>query len=315
MARAKKPIVAFCYDFDGTLAPGNLQEHSFIPNVGLQPAEFWAETKKIAREANADPILVYMHQMIEKARAARKPVRRADFQNHGRGVRVFDGLDTWFDRIEAAARELGLSAEHYVISSGNLELIEACSIGDKFTRIFASSFMYDVNDVAIWPALAINYTTKTQFLFRINKGTLDPWDNSKINDYIPPEKRRVPFSRMIFIGDGETDIPCMKLVTDHGGYAIAVYTPKKSGARTRGMKLIEQKRARFVASADYSDGSELDKIVQRILAEIGAREALRKLEVAPGESRGSNDRAPAEDDDAADDLSPDAGAPAEAGAS
>ena len=123
------------------------------------------------------------------------------------------------------AKSKGVKLEHYIISSGIKEMIEGCKIGKEFKTIYASSFLYDQNGIAKWPSMAVNYTTKTQFLFRINKGCLDVWDTAGINAYQPMEKRPVPFSQMIFIGDGETDVPCMSLVKNMGGYSVAVHKP------------------------------------------------------------------------------------------
>jgi hypothetical protein len=200
---------------------------------------------------------------------------------HGSAIEMFAGVSTWFDRVNSKSAARGLAAEHYIISSGIREMIEGTSIAKKFKKIFASSFLYDENGVAIWPSLAINYTTKTQYLFRINKNTLDVWDHSRINQFIPRQERHVPFDRMVFIGDGETDIPCMRLVTEQGGYAIAVYPPGTKGAKARVQSLIEEQRARFVAPADYTAGSQMDLIVDAILDDIQARIAMQRLQTAP----------------------------------
>ena len=194
---------------------------------------------------------------------------------------MFSGVDSWFDRLSAKADKRGLVVEHYIISSGVREMIEGTSIASKFKKIFASTFLYDENDVAIWPALAINYTTKTQYLFRINKGTLDVWDHTQINRFVEREERPVPFDRMVFVGDGETDIPCMRLVTEQGGYAIAVYPPHQRGAKAKVQVLIQEKRARFIAPADYSVGSQIDQISEAILDDIAARTAIQRLQTGP----------------------------------
>lgn len=283
MARSRKPIVAFCYDFDGTLSPGNMQEHGFLPDVGIDKAKFWKDVTRLSQENEADNILVYMHEMLEAARHARISVRREDIEAHGRAVTLFPGVGRWFDRINARAKALGLEAQHFIISSGLREMIRATPIAKHFERVFASSFLYDASGVATWPALALNYTTKTQYMFRINKGTLDVWDHSKINKYTPRDERPVPFSRMIFIGDGETDVPCMRLLVEQGGYPIAVYAPGAKKGRAKAKDLIEQRRASFIAPADYSEGKALDQIADGILKEIAAREGLAKLQSHPAE--------------------------------
>jgi phosphoserine phosphatase len=276
--RRKPPIVAFCYDFDGTLAPGNMQEHSFLPDMGAEKDAFWAEVQSLAKKHEADNILVYMRHMLDTANHRGRRITRKDFEDHGRNVTLFHGVEDWFPRINARGKELGLNVQHFIISSGIREMVQATKIAKRFTEIFASSFIYDeITGDAVWPALCINYTTKTQYLFRINKGTLDVWDHSRINKFTPREERPVPFRRMVFFGDGETDVPCMRLMVDQGGYAVAVHDPGKKSAQERARSLLDQERAHFVGPGDYSEGRELDRFANGILEEIAAHEALEKL--------------------------------------
>jgi hypothetical protein len=269
--------MAIAYDFDGTLAPGNIQENSFIPEIGMKQASFWQENKSRAEKHEADEVLSYMTFMLERASAKDIPVRRQDFARHGKSVPLFKGVADWFARNNERARTRGIKLQHYVISSGIKEMIEATAIGKKFTKIFASSFAYDANGAAKWPALAINYTTKTQYLFRINKGALSVHDHGLINDFVPHEERPMPFTNIIFIGDGETDIPCMRLVRDQGGHSIAVYQPGSSKKKARAEKLITDKRADFIAPADYSKGARLDEIISAITDKIAANDGVRSM--------------------------------------
>jgi hypothetical protein len=264
----KLASVAIVYDFDGTLSPGNMQDQSFLPNIGLSPRKFWNEADQLAKENEADSVLTYMNLMLKKASEAGVPVRRQDFKNHGKSIKLFKGVNTWFKRINDCGKDLGLKVEHYIISSGLHEMIEGTSIAHEFKVIYASSFKYDPNDVAEWPALAINFTTKTQYLFRINKGVLDVYDSKKINAFVPMEDRPIPFKRMIFVGDGETDIPCFSLVKSLGGHSIAVYKPKTRGAKGKAEKLVEDGRVNFIAPADYSKKSGIEDIVKAVMHKI-----------------------------------------------
>ncbi|MDD5095074.1 MAG: HAD family hydrolase [Dehalococcoidia bacterium] len=260
--------MAIAYDFDGTLSPGNMQEHSFLPDIGLTPNEFWSLADQLAKEHEADSVLTYMNLMLKKAAGADVRVRREDFRSHGSSVKLFKGVPSWFERINDYGKHVGLKVEHYVISSGLREMIEGTAIAHQFKMIYASAFKYDANGVAEWPALAINFTTKTQYLFRINKGVLDVYDNKKINEFVPMEERPIPFGRMIFIGDGETDIPCFSLVKGLGGHSIAVYKPRTRDAMGKALRLVDDGRVNFVAPADYSKGSRLDTIVGAIMEKI-----------------------------------------------
>lgn len=281
---SKKLIkVAIAYDFDGTLAPGNMQEHSFLPSLGINAGEFWTKAKAIARENDMDEILAYMQLTLDEARKRDMPIRKKDFENYGKEITFFDGVQSWFDRINKYAHDKGLSIEHYIISSGLREFINGTSIARHFTGIYASGFRYDVNGVAHWPALAINYTNKTQYLFRINKGINNSYDNTTINKFIPENERPIPFSRMIYIGDGETDVPAMKMVKYQGGATVAVYNPKvraqkgKISPKQICENLIELNRADHIAPADYSESSDLDRTVKFILDKIYINAELDRL--------------------------------------
>lgn len=275
---AKKLIqMAIAYDFDGTLTPGNMQEYDFIPKLKLKSKEFWDATKELAKGQDADEILAYMQLMLQKANNAAVSVRRKDFENFGRGVELFDGVDTWFKRMNQYAKKKNVKINHFIISSGLKEMIQGSKISKEFEKIYASGFMYDHNGLAYWPALAVNYTTKTQYLFRINKGSLDIHDNSMINKFVPDSDRPVPFENMVFIGDGETDIPCMKLVKELGGHSIAVYTGNKKGAKIKAGKLIDDNRASFVTKADYSEGSDMEEAMKLIIDKVAAQGQLKNI--------------------------------------
>ena len=279
----KSTHIAIAYDFDGTLAPGNMQEHSFIPRLGLDKSAFWEEANRIAREHDADEILTYMQLMLDKAAEKNTPVTRNALTDHGRNIRFFEGVENWFDRINDFASSLGVETDHYIISSGVRDIIRGTSIARHFRYIFASGYIFDEKGTAIWPALAINYTTKTQYLFRINKGIYNSYDNSQINKFVAYDQRPMPFSNMIYIGDGETDVPAMKMIKYQGGTAIAAYNPEnkaregKPTPRQICEKLIDDGRADFMAPADYTDGSKLDAIVKTLMRRIVEEERLKRL--------------------------------------
>jgi hypothetical protein len=263
---------AIVYDFDGTLAPHNLPEHSFLPELGINdPASFWEDVKREARSRDGCEILAYMQRLLAVAEARGIPVTRKMLQDHGRHVPLFAGVPEWFDQIDAYGREKNLAIEHYVISSGILEFIEGCPIYPRFRKVFASSYAYDDAGHARWPSCAINYTNKTQFLFRINKGIDNVWDNSEINAWKPRHERPIPFERMLFLGDGDTDIPSMKMVRQKGGQAVAVFDPElfvQRRSQGRLERLIAENRVDYVASADYTTDSLLRVVVRGILGRM-----------------------------------------------
>lgn len=276
---------AIIYDFDGTLARGNIQENSFLPELGISKEAFWEDVLAEKRKHDACEILTYMRLMIERARERELSITRQELRRHGKSAALFDGLDLWFGRLRAYGEERQLRLQHFIVSSGTDEMIRGASIASEFQNIFASRFVYDDDGCAIWPALAINYTSKTQYLFRINKGVDNSWDNEPVNRWLPLDERPVPFERMIFIGDGDTDIPCMKMTRHQGGHAVAVYDESrwKDGSETSRQKawertgnLISEDRVDFVAPADYTEGSLLDITVKGILGKIARDQGWRR---------------------------------------
>ena len=262
------------YDFDKTLTTADMQEYSFIPNLGMTSSQFWSKANELAKTEQMDSILAYMKLMLDESRKKDRPIRRGDFVSLGTDLEFYPGVQKWFDAIDKKGKALGIQVEHYIISSGLHEVIEGSAIGGKFKQIYASEYLYDINGVATWPKLAVNYTAKTQFLFRINKGVLDVSEDRKLNDYTPEANRAIPFRNMIYIGDGLTDVPCMKLVKNNGGRSIAVH---KKGDLATCFRLMQADRIDFYAEADYTEGNDLFSLVCLILEKMKAEDALALL--------------------------------------
>ena len=273
--------VAIAYDFDGTLAPGNMQEYNFIPDLNMDKGEFWQEANELAKKHDMDEVLAYMHLMLIKAKEKNIPIKEEVFMKYGEKITFFEGVETYFERINAYAAAQNLHLEHFIISSGLREIVKGTRIAQYFKTIYASGFQYDENGCACWPALGVNYTNKTQFLFRINKGIYNSYDNTLINKSMPEDERAVPFSNLIYMGDGETDVPAMKMVNLYGGTTIAVYNPNSEAtpelpvsAREKGIKLIKQKRADYIGPADYTENSELEVILKKVIDKIAVEQDL-----------------------------------------
>lgn len=271
----KQPIVAIMYDFDKTLCTKDMQEYAFIPALGMSSSAFWGEVNAMTDAEEMDNILAYMYKMVEKAKEKKVPITRDTFREMGSKVEYFDGVKTWFERINAYGEKVGVRVEHYIVSSGIKEIIEGTEIARFFKKIYACEFMYDYNGSIQWPKFAVNYTAKTQFLFRINKGvlTIDSKSADKLNRFTPENERRVPFRNMIYIGDGLTDVPCMKLVKSYGGQSIAVFDQEKGKDAAEALKVAN--RVNFVAAADYGTGSDIEIIVQAIIKKIQAFEEMQ----------------------------------------
>ena len=266
--------VALIYDFDGTLSPGNMQEFGFIQAIGKDKDEFWAKNRQLSEENDANGILCYMYLMLQAALQNNISLKRESFRHFGSKIELYEGVKGWFKLVGDYGRSIGLDVRHYINSSGLKEMIEGTEMAKEgaFTKIYASAFMFDDKGVAVWPAQAINYTNKTQFLFRIQKGILDINDTG-VNEYVKPEDQRVPFRNMIYIGDSDTDIPCMSLVNANGGHSIGVYDPVKKD-KDKVYKMMRHHRIRYYAPADYTNGSKLDTLVKQIIRKTAAYEVL-----------------------------------------
>lgn len=272
--KENKPVIAICYDFDKTLSPDDMQAQGYIQSVGFDIADFWRETNMLAEQNDMDQNLAYMLKMVKEAEG-NIVFSRKMLEEYGSHVSLFPGVESWFSRIRDYAAEKGAIVEHYIISSGLKEMIEGTAVGSEFEKIYASSFYYNERGVAEWPAQVINYTNKTQFLFRIEKGVLDVNDPG-VNDHFAPEDVRVPFRNIIYIGDSDTDVPCMKLVNSYGGHSIGVYnTETKDKAKV--FKMMRDNRIRYYTAADYTEGSELDVLVKAIIDRTVSNEALESI--------------------------------------
>ena len=267
----KRPIVAFLYDFDKTLCTTDMEDYAFIPSLGYTPSEFWAKANGFGYENKMDGLLAYMYTMIRECAAQGIRLDRDYLVRSGEAIELFPGVREWFARITAYGADLGVDVEHYVISSGLREIIEGSGIAHEFREIYACEFFYNAEGLATWPKLDVNFTNKTQFVYRINKGVLDVSDDKTLNDSMPDDSKRIPFTNMIYVGDGLSDVPCMKMMRAYGGQAIAVY---QSGNRAGVEDLLSKGRVDFIFPADYREGGGLDNTVKNIIRKMAISDAL-----------------------------------------
>ncbi len=258
-------ILAICYDFDRTLSPEEMQAQGYIQSLGYTVKDFWDEADALAEERGMDGNLAYMYLMVERSKG-RFPLTKKTLNGYGSRVRLYNGVEGWFSRINAYGQKRGVAVEHYVISSGLKEMIEGTSVAGEFTQIYASSFMYGGDGAAVWAAQAVNYTTKTQYLFRISKGVTNVNDE-RVNDLFGKGEYRVPFTRMAYIGDSATDIPCMKLLRLNGGLSVGVFDPV-TGDRKKVAKMLAEGRIDCAQPADYTEGSGLDTLIKSFIDKV-----------------------------------------------
>ena len=264
------PIVAIMYDFDRPLCTTDMQDYSFIPSLGMTESEFWQYSNSLGQREHMDSILAYMYAMVKISKDKNIPLLRQNLVDMGKNVELFKGVEGWFDRITEFGIANGMQIEHYVISSGMKEIIEGTPISKCFKSIFACEFLYDENGNGVWPKTDVNYTNKTQFVYRINKGVLDVANDIDLNRSMPDDSKRVPFCNMIYIGDGLSDVPCMKMMKAYGGYSIAVYQNKDSKVED----LLKKGRVDYIYPADYSENTGLDITVKNIIRKMSISETL-----------------------------------------
>ena len=269
------PVLAICYDFDKTLSPDDMQAQGYIQSIDYDVSEFWHRANMLSQENEMDSNLAYMYMMVDGARG-KILFNKNTLMEYGSKVKLFPGVEEWFERIRNYGKNAGVKVEHYIISSGLKEMIEGTSVAKAgaFEKIYACSFLYNDRGEAVWPSQMVNYTNKTQFLFRISKGVLDVNDPG-VNDFFAPDQIRVPFRNMVYIGDSDTDIPCMKLVNSYGGHSIGVYDPVRQD-KSKVHRMMRENRIRFFAAADYSENSDMDKLLKAIIDRTVVNERLEQ---------------------------------------
>ncbi|MDD5808055.1 MAG: HAD family hydrolase [Oscillospiraceae bacterium] len=267
----KRPIIAFLYDFDKTLCTTDMQDYAFIPSLGYTPGEFWGIANSFGRKNRMDGLLAYMYTMIDECRKKNIRLDREYLVSCGRSIELFPGVKDWFARINAFGAQQGVQVEHYVLSSGLKEIIEGSGISHEFKEIYACEFLYNEDGLAYWPKLDVNFTNKTQFVYRINKGVLDIANDKDLNASMPDDSKRIPFTNMIYVGDGLSDVPCMKMMRAYGGQAVAVY---QDGNRPGVEDLLAKGRVDFIFPADYSEGTMLDTTMKNIIRKMAITDLL-----------------------------------------
>ena len=272
----KKPIMAIMYDFDKTLCREDMQNYSFIPAMGMTPSEFWQKTEAFSKKTGVESILSYMYVMVETAKEKGIKMTKEWLRSLGKDISFYEGVLSWFKRINEYGESRNVIVEHYLISSGTKEIIDGCAIAKEFKAIYGCEFLFDEeSDLPIWPKYAINYTMKTQYYHRISKGIIDPDDDRGLNE--KQLNRRIPYRNMVYLGDGLTDVPCMILCKENGGNSIAVY---QKGNKEKVTKIFEDGRVNYIASANYSKGGDLDQIVKLIIDSISIKDELEKKELS-----------------------------------
>lgn len=281
-ASFKQKTIAIVYDFDGTLTPEPMQNYAILPKLGITPDDFWPEVGEEVAQTGAENMLVYMRKLLEKADQAKVHITKEDYADLAKNIQYYKGVETWFTRLNdyVADKNPHITLKHYIVSAGMKEILEGVAIKDEFDGMYASEYFFNFKGIATFPKLVITDTSKTQFLFRINKGIEDL--SQSINNHMPESERPIPFSNMIYIGDGLTDVPSMALTRKEGGHAIAVYEEDNIQQQAVSQALLKANRVDFAAPADYTQNAPLDQkmrlLLNYIIAGIEYREMVQNAQ-------------------------------------
>ena len=257
--------IALCYDFDGTLCSGYMQDQKLLHDCKIEPKNFWIKVANYAKENHCDPTLAYLMLLEQQMRSAGLKVNAETFKKYGRELKLFEGVNDWFSRIKQFGKLHNIEIQHFIISSGLSDVIKGCSFIKDINLVYASSYIYD-DGKGVWPKLSVNYSNKVQFLYRINKGTFDVFDQVGVNAKKEAnDSVNIPFENFIFFGDGETDVPCFSVNQKNSGKNICIYEKGNEKSFDVGKKLYSEGRVHYLLDGDYSENSEIDKLIKQFI--------------------------------------------------
>ncbi|GEP40873.1 HAD family hydrolase [Brevifollis gellanilyticus] len=283
---AAQTTIAVIYDYDQTLSPTYMQDETLFPHFGINANQFWKKSRELVDQQGYDGELAYLKCMLDYLEMDRPT--NDELVKLGAQLRYYKGVPEVFDELNGTLsqqhRSLGIKIEHYIVSSGLKALLDGSSLAPSVKRIFGCEFGTDKDGRISFPKRVISHTTKTQYLFRINKGMLEPHED--VNDHMDPELRPIPFQNMIYIGDGPTDVPCFTLMKRYGGHAIAVYNAEET-SRASFRKCYQLNaladRVKHIAPADYRAGSHLRLLLEEMILDIAdSIVRKKKLEIEEG---------------------------------
>ncbi|UCD74095.1 MAG: haloacid dehalogenase-like hydrolase [Phycisphaerales bacterium] len=266
-------IIALVLDFDDTLAPDSTS--GFLRTLGVDADHFWAGHVQQLLDDDWDPIPAYLWRMIElsNSRPEGDRITRDKLSAWGRQITFFEGVEDLFDTLREEAQRIDpeIAVEFYIISSGIGEVLRTTSIFPQLKDVWACEFHYNERGEIVYPRNVVSFTEKTKYLYRISKGLIgEKWRGKPfaVNERMVPDDYRIPFKKMIVVGDGHTDIPCFALVKRYGGYPFGVYDPEHPGKWSRAFDFVTDQRVVSLHTARYSPGSDLHNALRMAVNRI-----------------------------------------------
>lgn len=266
--------IALVFDYDQTLSPRYMQDDVLFPEFGIHPASFWQKCNELVKDQQWDGELAYLKCLLDYL--SMDQVSNKRLEELGANLEFFPGVSEMFEEIPRLCltpqhKAVGIKVEYYIISSGLKALLDGSPLRHLVKEIYGCEFGEDAQGKISFPKRTISHTTKTQFLFRINKGLLSY--EQDVNDHMPDDLRPIPFENMLYVGDGPTDVPCFTVMKRFNGHALAVYNPLDDSRRSfdKCFNLIQTSRVKHIAPADYQAGSHLRLILEKMVTSMANR--------------------------------------------
>ncbi len=272
-------VIAMVWDFDKTLISGYMQDPLF-KRYQIDGKQFWKEVnalpayyEKLGVHINRDTS--YLNHILTYVKSGKlKGLSNKILRECGKELEFYPGLPEFFPKIKKLIeddpkyRNAGIRLEHYVVSTGFAETIRGSAIAPYLDGIFGCEFIEEpaqpgylesegspaegeISQVAI----ALDNTSKTRYLFEINKGSNKFPDTIDVNSQIDQNNRRIPFANMIYIADGPSDVPAFSILNQHGGTTYAIYPAKDRVAMRQVDALRRDHRIQMYGEADYTEDS------------------------------------------------------------
>jgi phosphoglycolate phosphatase-like HAD superfamily hydrolase len=285
MTRATKPFsnrIAIILDFDSTLVPDTLD--SLLESLALDPDAFRQSRIQPLIEEGWDKIPARFYALIEESRrrSRENKITKDYLANFGRELQPFPGVREMFGRLRQRAYHLieDIEIEFYLVTGGFVEIARHTCIANQFKAMWGCEFHYADSGEIQFLKQFVTHTEKTRYLYGISKGIDGHLQENPLFIYqdLPQEELYVPFSQMIYVGDGVSDMPCFAVMNQEQGTAIGVC---KGTVRewNDGAQLSQSQRVANLALADYSENSELMRSLTLAVEGICKQIALHQLSV------------------------------------